>query len=59
MISILITLLVVCIVAAVVFWIISLLPLPAPWGRVAQAIVGLILLIWLLMWLVPAARVLH
>lgn len=53
MISVLITLLIVCVVAGMVFWIITLLPLPAPWIRICQAIVALILLIWLLSWLLP------
>ena len=59
MISLLITLLIVLIVAAVVFWIIGMLPIPAPWGNIIRAVVGLIILIWLLMYLVPAAHLPH
>jgi len=53
MISLLITLLIVLIVAAVVFWIIGQLPIPAPWGNIIRAVVGLIILIWLLSYVLP------
>ena len=59
MLSLLITLLVVLIIAAVVFWIISLLPVPQPWLNIFRAIVGLIVLIWLLMYLVPGVAHVH
>ena len=61
MLSLLITILIVLIVVAVVFWIISLLPIPQPWLNIIRAVIGLIVLIWLLMYLAPMAHgpVLH
>jgi hypothetical protein len=53
MISLLVSLLIICLVAGLVLWIISLIPLPPPWGRVAQAIVALIILIVLINWMIP------
>ena len=55
MISILITLLVVLLVVAVVFYILTLFPIPAPWVNVIRAVVALILLVWLISWLLPLA----
>ena len=46
--SILITLLIVLVVAAIVWWIVSLLPLPPPVKNIVLAILGIILLVWLL-----------
>jgi hypothetical protein len=59
MISLLITLLIVLIVAAVVFWIIGLLPIPQPWLNIIRAVIGLILLIWILMYFLPAGHLLR
>lgn len=56
MLSLLVTILIVGLIFAVVFWIIGLFPLPAPWGNVLRAIVGLILLIWLISFLLPLAH---
>lgn len=55
MIGLLVTLLIIVIVIAIFFWILSLLPLPQPWLNVARAIVGLIVLIWLISYLLPLA----
>jgi len=60
MISLLVTLLIVCLIFAVAWWLIGLVPWPAsppapPFGRIAQVILGLILLIWLIYMLIPFA----
>lgn len=55
MISVLISLLVLVIVVGIVFWIISLLPLPQPWLNIVKVIVGLIVLLVVLSWLLPMA----
>jgi hypothetical protein len=55
MISILITLLVLVLVVGVIFWILSLLPIPAPWSNIARAIIALIVLIYLISMLLPYA----
>jgi hypothetical protein len=46
--SLLISLLVFVLVLAIVVWIVQMLPLPAPWNRIALAIVGVIALLYLL-----------
>lgn len=51
MIQILISLLVFIVVIGIVFYILSLLPLPAPWLNIARAIVALIVLLILLNYL--------
>jgi hypothetical protein len=48
MISILISLLIAVIVIGIVFFILSMLPVPQPWMNVAKAIVALILLLWII-----------
>ena len=55
MISLLIWLLILILIIGVVFWILSMLPIPQPWLNVARAIIGVIFLIVLLEWLVPLA----
>lgn len=55
MISLLITLIIVVIVVGVLFWILSMLPIPQPWLNVAKVLIALVLLIWLLSYLVPFA----
>ena len=60
--GILITLLIICLVASVCWWIISVLPLPPPlaWARIVlQIIVAVILLIWLIDLLMPFASLGH
>ena len=48
MISLLIGLLVLCLIIGVVFYIIGLFPIPAPFGNIVRAIVALIFLLILL-----------
>jgi hypothetical protein len=58
MISLLITLLIICLIASVAWWIISVIPFPPPlaFARVVlQIIVAVILLIWLVSALLPLA----
>jgi hypothetical protein len=57
MISILISLLILVLVFGVAFYILTLLPLPPPFGLVAQLILGLIFLLVVLGWLLPLAGV--
>lgn len=45
LISLLISLLVLCIVCAILWWIINLLPLPSPWRQIILAIFALIILL--------------
>ena len=58
MIGLLITLLIVCLIASVAWWIISVIPFPPPLAFmrvVLQIIVAVILLVWLVYALLPYA----
>jgi uncharacterized membrane protein len=47
----LITLLVAVIVAAIVYWIVTLIPFPSgPFKNIVLAILGLIFIVWILQW---------
>ena len=59
MIGILISLLVLVLVFGIAWWIITLLPLPAPFGQIAQVLLLLILLLVLVAWLLPLAGIPH
>jgi hypothetical protein len=48
MLSFLVSLLIIVVVCGFLWWILSLLPLGQPWGRVAQVLVALIALFWFL-----------
>ncbi len=48
MLSLLVSILIFALVIWLVLWVISILPIPAPFNRVAQAVVGVVALIWLL-----------
>lgn len=55
MISVLITLLVMCLIFGIIWWILTLIPLPSPFLQVARVIVAVIFLIWLIYLLLPFA----
>ena len=64
MISILITLVILCLIFAVAWWIIGLVPWPAsppapPFARICQVVLALILLIYLIYMLLPYAGIGH
>jgi hypothetical protein len=44
----LVTLLVAVVVAAIVYWIVTLIPLPPPFKNIVLAILGLIFVLWIL-----------
>ena len=48
MIESLVSVLILCLVLGLIIWVIRILPIPEPFGSVAQAIVALIFVIWLL-----------
>ena len=48
MISLLVTILVSCIIFGLIWWILSLVPLPAPFGQIARVVVAVIFAIWLI-----------
>lgn len=48
MVSILVTLLIILIVGSVLYWVVSMIPLPQPFKNIAMVIVALILLVWML-----------
>jgi hypothetical protein len=51
--SILIALLVFCLIAGLVWYLIGMLPLPAPFGTVVRVILILIAIVWLVSYLGP------
>ena len=55
MIGLLFSILIACIVLGLLYWILTLLPLSAPFGRIAQVVIVVIFVIWLLYLLVPLA----
>ena len=58
MVSLLITLLIICLIFSVAWWIISMIPFPQPlaWlANVIKVVLALILLIWLISVLLPMA----
>jgi VIT1/CCC1 family predicted Fe2+/Mn2+ transporter len=59
MISVLVSLLIAVLVLGIIYWIITLMPLPEPFHRWAQVIVALIFLIWLVYLLLPLAGRTH
>jgi len=58
--SLLITALLIVIIAGLAFWVLRLLPLPAPWGNVAQILLGIIVAIVLIIYvLMPLLHHFH
>lgn len=55
MLSILVTILVMCLIFGLIWWIISLIPLPAPFGQVARVVIAVIFVIYLIYMLLPLA----
>jgi hypothetical protein len=55
MLSLLVTILVMCLIFGLIWWILSLIPLPAPFGQVARVVCAIIFVIWLLYLLLPFA----
>jgi hypothetical protein len=59
MLSILVSILVVCIIFGLLWWVISLLPLAPPFGQIVRVVFAVICVIWLLYMLVPYATFGH
>lgn len=55
MLGILVTILVMCIIFGLIYWIFQQIPLPAPFGRIAQVVIVVIFCIWLIYLLLPLA----
>ena len=55
MISVLVTILVLCLIAGLIWWILTLIPLPPPFAQVARMIVAVIFLIIVIYELLPLA----
>jgi hypothetical protein len=55
--SLLITILIMCLIFGVIWWVITLIPLPAPFAQVARVVIALIFCIWLIYLLLPFAGV--
>ena len=55
MISLLVTILVMCIIFGLIWWIITIIPLPPPFAQVARVVCVVIFCIWLIYLLLPLA----
>ena len=55
MLGLLVSVLVMCIVFGLIFWILSQIPIPAPFAQIARVVCVVIFCIWLLYLLVPLA----
>lgn len=55
MLSLLVTILIMCLVFGLIWWIITLIPLPAPFAQVARVVIAVIFLIWVIYLLLPMA----
>lgn len=55
--GLLIQLCILALVLGLIFWVASLIPVPDPWGRVIQAVLGVIAVIYLLRLLLPYAGI--
>lgn len=55
--SLLISVVIALAIFGTLFWIISVLPIPEPFGRIAQVVCGVLFLIWLLRLFAPMARI--
>jgi len=55
MLSILITILVMCIIFSLLWWIFSQIPLPPPFAQIARVVIVVIFVVWLLYLLLPMA----
>ena len=48
MINLLVTLLIFCVIFGLIFWLLQMLPLPAPWGQAVQVLAVLVCILLLL-----------
>jgi hypothetical protein len=55
MLSLFISVLVMCIIFGLIFWILSQIPIPAPFAQIARVVCVVIFCLWLLYLLVPLA----
>jgi hypothetical protein len=55
MLSLLITILVVCIIFSLIWWVFTQLPLPAPFAQIARVVIVVLFVVWLLYILIPLA----
>jgi hypothetical protein len=53
MLGILVTILVMCIIFGLIWWIFTQIPLPAPFAQIARVVIVVIFVVWLLYLLVP------
>ena len=55
MISVLVTILVLCLIFGLIWWIFSLIPLPPPFGQIARVVIAIIFLLIVIYELLPLA----
>jgi hypothetical protein len=55
MLGLLVTILVMCIIFGLIWWIISVIPLPPPFARIAQVVCVVLFCLWLIYLILPLA----
>ena len=55
MLSILVTILIMCLIFGLIWWIFTLIPLPAPFAQVARVVIAVIFVIYLIYLILPMA----
>ena len=59
MLGLLITILVMCIIFGLIWWIFTQIPLPQPFAKIAQVVIVVLFCIWLIYELLPLAGGVH
>jgi len=59
MVSVLFTILIMCLIFGLIWWVLGVIPLPQPFLRVAQVVVAVLFCIWLIYLLMPYAGFSH
>ena len=55
MLSVLVTILIMCLIFGLIWWVITLIPLPPPFAQVARVVIAVIFCIWIIYLLLPLA----
>ena len=59
MLSLLVTILIMCLIFGLLWWVLSLIPLPEPFAAIARVVVAIIFSIWLISLLLPMTGYSH
>jgi hypothetical protein len=53
MLSLLVSLLIACLIFGLIWWVVTLIPLPPPFANIVRAVIAIILVIWMISLLIP------